>query len=137
MENNKSYNRDGVPEYWGHKLEKKKSNSTRVCVVNINGIGMKRKSAKSEEVRVFMQSQAVDVMGLVETNVNWSKLRARDTLWDRTKSWFEHRTISVSYNMKDGVGKHKRQQGGTATLLKDKIAHKSRITVLNKKLCFP
>ena len=75
-----------------------------------------------------MDECSVDVMGLVETNVNWSKLRARDTLWDRTKTWFEHRAIPVAYNTKDGVSASKRQQGGTATLLKYKIAYKLKDT---------
>ena len=89
---------------------------------------MKKKSKKSEEVRMFMEEYSVDVMGLAETNVKWSKVRASDTLWDRTKSWFEHRALAVSYNMKDGVSTTKRQQGGTATILRDKIAHKMRDT---------
>ena len=126
--NDNSYSRDQSPDYCGHKLGKKRQNTTRVCLVNINGIGMKRQSKKSEEIRNFMDGGSVDVMGLVETNVNWSKLRARDTLWDRTKTWFEHRAISVAYNTKDGVSASKRQQGGTATLLKDKIAHKLQDT---------
>ena len=40
----------------------------------------------------------VDVMGLAETNVNWGKVRSKDTLWDRTKSWAENRRIGVSFN---------------------------------------
>ena len=126
--NDKNHNRDQYPDYWGYKLGKKKSNTTRICLVNINGVGMKKNSKKSEEVRMFMEEHSVDVMGLAETNVKWSKVRASDTLWDRTKSWFEHRALAVSYNMKDGVSTTKRQQGGTATILKDKIAHKMRDT---------
>ena len=122
-DNNNSYNHDLPPDYWGHKLGKKRHNTTRVCFININGIGHKKKSYKGEEIRKFMESSKVDVMGMAETNVNWSKVKNTDTLWERTRSWFEHRSISVSYNRKNGAGKQRKQQGGTATLLKGKIAH--------------
>ena len=47
-DNNKdSYNRDCPSEYWGHKIGKKRRHTTRVCFVNINGIGMKNKSKKN------------------------------------------------------------------------------------------
>ena len=76
---------------------------------------------------MFMTRNKVDViLGLAETNVNWSRVPAKDTLWESTRTWFEHRIISVGYNIRDKVGKHKQQQGGTATLLKDKIAHRHR-----------
>ena len=80
-----------------------------------------------------MKENEVDAMNLVETNVNWSKIKSRDTLWDRTKQWFEHRTIAVAYNLKDGVSKTRKQQGGTATVLKDKVAHKTKETGFDKE----
>ena len=94
---------------------------------------MSKKSKKSEELRQFMEDEAVDAMNIVETNVNWSKVRSMHTLWERTKAWFEHRRIAVSYNMKDGVGTTRRQQGGTATILRNKIAHKNRTTGFDKE----
>ena len=134
MHNNESYNRDKDPDHWGHRLRRKNSNTTRICLVNINGIGMSKKSKKSEELRQFMEDEAVDAMNIVETNVNWSKVRSMHTLWERTKAWFEHRRIAVSYNMKDGVGTTRRQQGGTATILRNKIAHtRTRLLGLIKR----
>jgi hypothetical protein len=62
-------------------MNKKKKNTTRICFVNVNGIGCSKSSSKSEEIRHFMDKKEVDVMGLVETNVNWAKLRNKDTLW--------------------------------------------------------
>ena len=104
----------------------KSPHTTRICAININGIGTKAKSEKSEALRRWIEAKQVDVTCISETNVNWSKLRNKDTLWERTREWFEHRIVGVSYNTTDRKGKHKRQQGGTATLLRDKIAHRHR-----------
>ena len=120
LQNDNGHNRD----IWGHRLERKDKHHVRICFVNINGIGMYKKSEKSEDIRQFMTKKKVDVMGLAETNVNWSRVRTSDTLWERTRTWHEHRIISISYNTKDTVGKSRKQQGGTATILKDNIAHR-------------
>ena len=125
-QHDKSQNRDSSHEYWGHQMGRKTKNHVRICYININGIGVHKKSAKSEEIRQFMVKKNVDVMGLSETNVNWSKVCAKDTLWERTQNWFEHRSIAVSYNTKDTTGKRRSQQGGTATLLRNKMAHKHK-----------
>ena len=94
--------------------------------MNVNGIGCSKSSCKSDDIRHFMDKKEVDVMGLAETNVNWAKVRNKDTLWERTRSWFEHRVLSVAYNTTDRIGKKRHQQGGTATLLKNKIAHRHK-----------
>ena len=113
-------------DYWGHKLGKKKKHTTRVCFVNINGLGKIQKSLKSEEIREFMTRNKVDVMGMAAINVNCSQVARRDTLWERTRSWFEHRIISTGYNIHDQNNMTSKQQGGTTTILKDKIAHRYR-----------
>ena len=104
----------------------KKENHTRVCFVNVNGIGVSKKSSKSEDIRVFMSQNKIDVMGLAETNVNWSKVANSNTLWERTKTWFETRKISVAYNTHDKLGKRRQQQGGTATIAQSKVSHRHK-----------
>ena len=37
-----------------------------------------------------MDEKKVNMMGIAETNVNWSRVSTKDTLWERTKEWFEH-----------------------------------------------
>lgn len=107
----------------------KKANTTRILAINVNGIGVTKHNEKSTSLRKWIQEKSVDVTCISETNVNWSKVRTMHTLWDRTKSWFEHRIIGVAYNVRQRIsGREKKQQGGTATLLKDKIAHRHRDT---------
>ena len=108
---------------WGHKLVKKKEKTIRISFVNINGIGVRAKSEKSEDIRRFMVEKKVDVMGLAETNVNWGCVEGKDTLWDRTKQWAETRRIGVAYNTNQLLNR-KHQQGGTATIATNDIAHR-------------
>ena len=124
--NGNNHNRDRPQDHWGHKLGKKHKHTTRVCFVNINGLGKKQKSPKSEEIRTFMTQNKIDVMGMAEININWARVANKDTLWERTRHWFEHRIISVGYNTHDRNNKTSQQQGGTTTILKDKIAHRHR-----------
>ena len=82
-------------------MASKKSNTTRICSINVNGIGVRSTSEKSKALQRWMDSKKVDVMCISETNVNWSRVRTKDTFWERKKGWFEHRAVGVSYNAHD------------------------------------
>ena len=120
---NRVLNRREPKEYWGNKQSKKENKNIRVSFVNINGIGPWAKSEKSEEIRKYMISSAVDVMGISEVGVNWSKVHNVHTLWERTKKWFHTRRIGVSYNTTQTIT-GRLQQGGTATLVAGEVAHR-------------
>ena len=107
-------------------MAKRAANITRICALNVNGIGVHYNSEKSGALQRWMEDNKADVMCLSETNVNWSKVKNKDTIWERTKSWFEHRALGVSYNVHDKSDSKRVQYGGTATILKDKIAHRHR-----------
>ena len=104
-------------------MKEKEKKTVRISFVNVNGIGSKAKSSKSEDIRQYMVENDVDVMGLAETNVNWGKVRNKDTLWDRTKQWFSNRRIGVAYNTHQKLSTNF-QPGGTATLATNDIAHR-------------
>ena len=95
----------------------------RISFVNVNGIGSYRGHKKSKGIRHYIQQMEIDVMGLAETNVNWGKVRSKDTLWDRTKSWAENRRIGVSFNTRQTLVTPY-QQGGTATIAFNDMAHR-------------
>ena len=65
----------------------------------------------------------VDVMGIAETNVNWGKVRSKDTLWDQTKLWAENRRLGVLFNTRQTLVTPY-QQGGTATIAFNDMAHR-------------
>ena len=62
-------------------------------------------------------------MGIAETNVNWGKVRSKDTLWDQTKSWAENQRLGVSFNTRQTFI-IPYQQGSTATIAFNHIAHR-------------
>ena len=117
---NRRYPRD----YWGHKLKQKGKKTVRISFVNINGIGWRAKSEKSEDIRRYMEDhQVVDVMGLCELGVNWGKVHNAHTLWDRTKKWFPSRRVGVAYNTTERISS-RAQQGGTSTLVVNEVSHR-------------
>ena len=116
-------NRRPPKDTWGHKMKKKAHKKIRVSFVNVNGIGSFAKHEKSEGIRRHMVEKEVDIMGLAETNVNWKKVRNKDTLWDRTKEWVPDRRIGVSYNLHQRV-QSKAQPGGTATIAVNDMAQR-------------
>ena len=122
-ENTQALNRRPPKDYWGHKMKKKREKTVRIAFVNVNGIGMYARDARSEDIRRFIQEKEVDVMGIAETNVHWGKVHAYHSLWDRTKRWSSDRRLGVAYNV------HQRlptayQPGGTATIVVEDMAHR-------------
>ena len=116
-------NRRPPKDYWGNKMKKKKEKIVRIAFVNVNGIGMYARDARSEDIRQFIQDNSVDVMGIAETNVHWGKVHAYHTLWDRTKRWAADRRLGVAYNIHQRLPT-KHQPGGTATIAVNDMAHR-------------
>ena len=122
-ENTQSLNRRPPKDYWGHKMKKKEDKMVRIAFVNVNGIGMYARDAKSEDIRRFIHENGVDVMGIAETNVHWGKVHASHTLWDRTKRWAPDRRLGVAYNVHQRIPTT-HQPGGTATIAVEDIAQR-------------
>ena len=104
-------------------MKKKGNKHVRISFVNVNGIGSFARHEKSEGVRRYIVDNSVDVMGIAETNVNWMKVKNKDTLWDRTKAWAPDRRLGVSYNLHQRIPS-KAQPGGTATIAVNDMAHR-------------
>jgi len=78
--------------------------------------GIKTKAWKD----ILIESE-VDIIGFAETNLNWSKLTQENSLWARTSSWFEARTVSVAHNTADRTAP-RRQAGGTALVAMNEVS---------------
>ena len=79
---------------------------------------------KDEQIRQFLDKWDVDVYGMTEPNVNWSKVRKKDNFWERSESWFEARKLAVGYNINRGRLATKAQYGGTITMSRNDISHR-------------
>ena len=110
---------------WGDIMEEKEDKTIRISFVNVNGIGRWAKSAKSEDIKRHIKDREIDAIGLCELGINWNKVHSAHTLWDRTKQWVNTRRIAVAYNTTERVT-NRVQQGGTATLLVNDVAHQCK-----------
>ena len=91
----------------------------------MNGIGSYRGGIKDESLRQFMMEKEVDIVCLTEPNVNWGKVKKKDTWFDRTGAWFESRRLAVAYNKTQGRLARRDQYGGTMTMARDRISHRA------------
>ena len=89
--------RDKKREYWGNKLRKKEPGTVRLLLNNMNGIGAYRGGMKDELLRQFIMEHDVDITCLTEPNVNWGKVRKKDTWFERTGAWFESIKLEVAW----------------------------------------
>ncbi len=66
----------------------------------------------------------IDIMAIVETNVNWKRVRKKMTIWDKTRGWFENQRVSAAYNSHDRSGK-RYQPGGCSIITQGELALRS------------
>jgi exonuclease III len=115
---------------WGDSIKNKtstKSSSSgtiRIAFQNINGFGYTDKNNKAENIRSFIKENNIDIMAIVETNVNWKRVRKKMTIWDKTRGWFENQRVSAAYNSHDRSGK-RYQPGGCAIITQGELALRS------------
>ena len=115
-------------EIWGDPLSIKEDNVIRILTKNIGGIGLEINNNKEEHLKSWIVSKQCDIIGIQETNMNWSKCRGRERLTERMKTpaW-EFSRMSSSHNKHDKEG-GKYAYGGTLTLIKDQLTHQVKTT---------
>lgn len=70
MNKSRDSNCDLIPETWGHTMETKPLNTTRILAINVNGIEVTRSNKKSDFLQKWVQKNHVNVTCIPETNVN-------------------------------------------------------------------
>ena len=75
---------------WGHNLVSQPSDTFRIGLLNPGGIPIDLKNAKSTLLRQFITKTKMDVIGLIETNVNWRYAPINQRLPERTRGWWEN-----------------------------------------------
>ena len=113
---------DNSGETVGDVLCKKGEGVIRIMVQNISGMGLLACQKKSGDIREWLNRGEVDIMGMTETNVCWSKSDKKDKIWERTRGWFEGIHLSVVYNAKDKCARPF-QYGGVVNMTRNKFAH--------------
>jgi hypothetical protein len=117
---------------WGDSIKSKGSKNKlspsseiiRLAFQNINGFGYTENNSKAENIRSFIMENKIDIMAIVETNVNWKRVRKKMTIWDKTRGWFENQRVSAAYNSRDRSGK-RYQPGGCSIITRGELALRS------------
>ena len=96
----------------------------RLTFQNVNGLGFDDEQVKLQRLYNFMSHHKVDMMGIAEVNINWRKMGSRESLWDRTRGWFEGINVNCSYNINELPISTRFQPGGVASLTTNRLAYK-------------
>jgi hypothetical protein len=95
----------------------------RVRFQNIGGFPSQKNSPKDDLIRTGITNWEFDVIGLVETNLDWRLIPEDTKLWARTREWWEHLHISHSHNI-TFPARNEKQFGGTAVFSINDTAHR-------------
>jgi len=120
-------NEEPQDQQYGASHKQKQDDSIRVWFTNPCGIGIDPKSLKSHGSFRFVKSKSkADIIGLAETNVNWSLLKNSCSLYSRVKeNWRNFRTVT-SHNVTEQMGKC--QRGGTCMYVVGQTAYRVHST---------
>lgn len=111
-----------VPIYGNLELERKDIDAVRFMSLIINGIGWwNPDNIKLSRLKNVLKSLAIDVVGLQETNYNFSKLKSSQTLADLLRHGDDKIQSVVSHNTREikNIGAY--QPGGVATIMREEL----------------
>ena len=108
---------------WGDSIDIKSDDLIRVVSKNIGGLRLMVNNEKELHLKEWIKQQQVDLIGVQETNINWSLCSDRERPLKRFQSqnWSIFRGSS-SHNKHDKKRKKKTQYGGTLSLAFEKTA---------------
>ena len=114
------WDQDDIPAYGG-TIGTKAPNAVRLAGHNINGtrLGLTARPQDGSEEIDAMRSLGIDIMGLVETNTNWSHV-ARNTLAAMVRLAFGNNGNSVASSAPSTAKSY--LPGGTAMVARGKVA---------------
>lgn len=110
-------------EYWGDLMGPKQDNIIRVVSKNIQGLGVRVGGIKEDELKSGLVNKNIDIVGIQEPNVNWSKCKNNDKFSERMRSpeW-EYVRYSLAYNKNNNQSRQ--QYGECITLSIDQVTHR-------------
>ena len=107
---------------FGDRCDGKDKSNVRIMFQNVNGLGYTSNSVKTLGVRDLMYNHEIDIMGMSETNINWSKVSRNQTLPQIGRRWFQTSKTVIGYNQHQQRTRVKHQPGGTAIMSKGEMA---------------
>lgn len=96
----------------------------RIGFVNINGFPASADHPKNNQILNIINQLKISIIGMAETNRNWSRLKESDKWQSRTRGWWETQRTIMAYNTKDSVITSDFQPGGTLLTSINKPVHR-------------
>ncbi len=87
---------ESTEESFGDKLQMKAEEID--CLSEYRGDTPSQYTYKNQELRLFVQTIEVNILGLAKMNVNWSLVNNQNRLHKRMMTWWERRHIAVAHN---------------------------------------
>ena len=101
---------------YGANITNKDENHVRIMTCNIKHFPLERVSAdRYDMLKHELQVNQYDIVGLTETNYNWSRLSDTDQIYYQTQGWWRNKSIQNSWLRTDSYDE--RQFGGTSTIV--------------------
>jgi exonuclease III len=97
----------------------------RVVHQNVNGLDYKNEFCDGHLLGEVMKENSIDIMGMVETKVDWTKERTIERLQKNLRAHLKQ--VQVSTSSSDVTFETPFQPGGTATLVRGEWAGRTRI----------
>ena len=107
---------------WGDAFEEKCEGHIRITSRNIGGLLVKLNNKKELDLKNWIKEKGIDIMGIQEANINWSRCSQNER--------FTHRMKSMNWRFMKGSTSHnkhfdshsKSMFGGTITLAVEEVA---------------
>jgi len=121
------YDENRLLGIYGDHIKPKRQGMIRILFQNPQGIGHingdgSMQSLKITKLKETLLKHNIDVLGLAEINKDWCMIPQKETLWQCTEGWFEHRRMGTSINGMVAPTSPI-QYGGTALMVMNKVAY--------------
>jgi hypothetical protein len=122
-------NRDRHLGIYGDHIKPKRKNTMRILFQNPQGLGHMNTNDsmhtdKINSLKNVILKHEVDIVGLAEVNKDWRNIPQKQTFWQLTEGWFEHRRLVTSLNHTVS-STSPIQFGGTLLMSSNQMAHRT------------
>ena len=101
---------------FGHEMSSKDEEVIRIATLNLRTFPLnQRDRCKSDALRHELMQSDADVLGLTETNYNWTQMESKEQLHHQTRGWWKNKHIQKAWMRTEQLNKN--QTGGTATIV--------------------
>ena len=76
-------------EHHGDFLRDKREGVIRIGFLNINGLPMRKGTAKYDSLQANIKASELDILGLAETNRRWHSMNPENTYKEVSKEWWK------------------------------------------------